>query len=476
MANYDVAVVGGGPGGYVAAIRAAQLGLRAVLFERERVGGLCLNWGCIPSKAILRNADVVRLVKEADRWGIGGTARATFNLGSAIDRSRKVVDQLVSGVEGLLRDNGVEVVAGAASLKDRSTVVCNRESYEAKAVIVATGASTRNIPGVTPDGKAVITSREALELRKAPKRAIVIGAGPVGVEFAHIWNSYGSDVTVVEMLDTVMPLEDPDIGRVLRRSFEARGMKCMVKTRVDGVEVAGGKATVSVSGEGKPQRLEADVVLVAVGFVPHTEGLNLDAAGVATQRGFITIDDQMQTNVPGIYAIGDVTGKLCLAHVAMQQGVIAAEHIAGRTVPALDYVQMPRATFCQPQVGSIGYTEKAARDAGYAVKSGRFPLSALGKAIAMGETEGFVKVVAEEPTGQVLGIHMIGHDVNDLLGEATMVALLEATTTELGFAVHAHPTLAEAIKEAALAVEGEAIHVARRKLGKTPVPPGGTQR
>jgi dihydrolipoamide dehydrogenase len=475
MAKYDVAVIGGGPGGYVAAIRAAQLGLRVVLFERERVGGLCLNWGCIPSKAILRNADVVRLVKDAERWGIGGTAKATFDLGSAIDRSRKVVDQLVSGVEGLLRDNGVEVVAGAASLKDRSTVLCNGQPYETKAIIVATGASIRLLPGVTPDGKTVITSREALELRKPPKRAVVIGAGAVGVEFAHIWNSYGSQVTLVEMLDTLVPLEDPDIGRVLRRSFEGRGMKCLVKTRVDGVDVAGGKATVTLSGEGGPQQIVADTVLVAVGFVPHTEGLKLDAAGVATQRGFVTIDDQMQTNVPGVYAIGDVTGKLMLAHVAMQQGVIAAEHIAGKPVPALDYVQMPRATFCQPQVGSVGYGEQAARDAGYSVKTGRFPLTALGKAIAMGETEGFVKVVADEPTGQVLGIHMIGHDVNDLLGEATMVALLEATTIEVGFAVHAHPTLAEAIKEAALAVDGEAIHVARRKLGKT-APPGGTPR
>jgi dihydrolipoamide dehydrogenase len=260
-----------------------------------------------------------------------------------------------------------------------------------------------------------------------------------------------------------VPLEDPDIGRQLQRSFQARGIDCLVKTRVESVSVEGATATVSVSGGGTDKKLIADGVLVAVGFVPHTAGLNLEGIGVTTQRGFVTIDDQMQTNVPGVYAVGDVTGKLMLAHVAMEQGVLAAEHIAGQTVPLLDYVQMPRATFCQPQVGSIGYTEEAARQAGYAVKTGRFPLTALGKAIAVGETEGFVKVVADEATGQVLGIHMIGHDINDLLGEATMVALLEATTVEVGFAVHAHPTLSEAIKEAALAVSGEAIHLARRR-------------
>ncbi|MGI8926984.1 MAG: dihydrolipoyl dehydrogenase [Tepidiformaceae bacterium] len=473
MASYDVAVIGGGPGGYVAAIRTAQLGNRAVLFERDHVGGLCLNWGCIPSKAILRNADVVNLVRDAERWGIG-VSKATFDLGSAIDRSRKVVEQLVGGVEGLLRDNGVEVVTGGASLQWPGGVLCNGQLYETERVIIATGATTRDLPGVEADGKVVITSREALERRKAPGRAVVIGAGPVGVEFAHIWASYGAKVTIVEMLETLVPLEDADIGRQLKRSFESRGMTCLLKSRVESVAVKGGVATVTVAAEGGKQKIEADAVLVAIGFVPHTEGLQLEAAGVATERGFVPIDDHMETNVAGIYAVGDVTGKLMLAHVASQQGVIAAEHIAGHRVPVLDYQQMPRATFCQPQVGSIGYTEKQAKDAGYRVKAGRFPFSALGKAIAVGQTEGFVKVVADEPTGQVLGIHMVGHDVNDLLGEATMVALLEATTVELGFAVHAHPTLAEALKEAALAVDGEAIHIAHRKAAR-PAAQGATQ-
>lgn len=465
MADFDIAVIGGGPGGYVAAIRAAQLGKSVVIFERDRLGGLCLNWGCIPSKALLKNADVVNLVREAEAWGIKGTGKATFDFGAAIDRSRAVVDKVVGGVEGLMRDNGITVVQGAASLKDTRTVIAGGKDYSASSIIIGTGASTRLLPGIQPDGKVVLTSREALENRAVPKQAIVIGAGPVGVEFAHLWASYGSQVTIVELLDTLVPLEDPDAGRALKHAFDARGITSLLKTRVEGVEVKGSKATVQVKTEAGEQVLEADAVLLAVGFVPHTKGLNLDAAGVATQRGFITIDDHMETNVPGVYAIGDVTGKLMLAHVAMQQGVIAAEHIAGKAVPALDYVQMPRATFCQPNIGSIGYTEQDAKDAGFKVKTGRFPLTALGKAIASAHTEGFVKVVADEPTGQILGIHMVGHDINDLLGEATMVALLEATTIEVGFAVHAHPTLPEAIKEAALAVDGEAIHIARRRAG-----------
>lgn len=465
MADYDVAVIGGGPGGYVAAIRAAQLGKSVVVFERDRMGGLCLNWGCIPSKALLKNADIVNLVRDASNWGIKGVDKATFDFGAAVERSRRVVDKVVGGVEGLMRDNGITVINNVATLKDTRTITAGGKDYSASAIVIATGASTRALPGIQPDGKVIITSREALEQQKVPKRAIVIGAGPVGVEFGHLWASYGSEVTIVELLDTLVPLEDPDIGRALKRSFEARGIKCLVKTRVDGVEVNGSKATVTVKSDEGEQKLEAEAVLVAVGFVPHTQSLNLESAGVATQRGFITIDDQMRTNVPGIYAVGDVTGKLMLAHVGMQQGVIAAEQIAGKTVPILDYVQMPRATFCQPNIGSIGYTEQAAKDAGFTVKTGRFPFTALGKSVAVGHTEGFVKVVADEPTGQVLGIHMIGHDINDLLGEATMVALLEATTIEVGFAVHAHPTLAEAIKEAALAVDGEAIHIARRRAG-----------
>jgi len=467
MAAYDVAIIGGGPGGYVAAIRAGQLGLRTVLFEKERVGGLCLNWGCIPSKALLKNADVVNYVKDASKWGIAAKG-VTFDFASAIDRSRKVVDTLVSNVEQLVKANGVDIVPAAAQLDGPGRLTANGESYEAKNIIIATGAGNRAIPGVELDGRVVITSREALARKDPPKRAVIIGAGPVGVEFGHLWASYGSEVTIVELLDTMVPLEDADVGRQLKRSFEGRGIRCLTGTRVDGVKVDGDTAKVRVSSEKDGEsELEADAVLVAVGFLPSTAGLNLESAGVEIdQRGWITIDGQMRTNVPGIYAIGDTTGKLLLAHVAMAEGTIAVEHIAGKQVAELDYIQMPRATFSQPQIGSIGYTEQQARDAGYLVKVGRFPMAAIGRSVAVGETEGFIKVVADEATGQVLGIHMIGHDVVELLGEATMVALLEATTVELGFAVHTHPTLSEGLKEAALAVDGEAIHIARRRASR----------
>ena len=465
MASYDVGIIGGGPGGYVAAIRAAQLGMRVALFERDRVGGVCLNWGCIPSKALLKNAEVVNLVRRAETWGIHAE-NVTFDLGSAVDRSRAVVEKIVAGVEGLLKDAGVEVIKGSAALAGPHAVSADGVRHETKNVVIASGTTSRNLPGLVPDGRVVLSSKDAVVVRHPPPRAIIIGAGPVGVEFGHLWASYGSQVTIIELLDTIVPLEDPDVSRVLRRSFEARGIACRTGTKVDSIQVSGDVARVSISANGKQEQLEAEAVLVAIGFVPQTQYLNLESANVQTQRGFIGVDERMRTNVPSVYAIGDVTGKLPLAHVASAQGVIAAEAIAGQKTAVLDYIQMPRATFSEPQVGSIGYTEKQAKEAGYTVKTGRFPLTALGRAVAVAETEGFIKVIADEPTGQVLGIHMVGHGVNDMLGEASMVSLLEATTVELGFAVHAHPTLPEALKEAALAVNGEAIHVAHRRAGQ----------
>ncbi len=474
MADFDVGVIGAGPGGYVAAIRAAQLGLRVVLFERDRVGGLCLNWGCIPSKALLRNADVVNLVRDGARWGIA-TDGLRIDYDAAFQRSRSVVEKLVGGVEGLLRENGVTVVTGDASLESARAIHSAGQTYGVRSVIIATGASARVLPGLEPDGERIITSREALALRAVPARAVIIGAGPVGVEFAHLWASYGAAVTLVEVMDGVVPLEEPEVSRVLQRSFERRGVTCKTGVRVERVERTTAGLSVHLSGAAA-ETIEADTVLVAAGFVPHTTGLGLDALGVATERGFITIDDSMRTNIAGVYAIGDVTGKLMLAHAAMAQGVAAAEQIAGKPTPTLDYRQMPRATFCQPHVGSVGFTEADARDAGFAVRTGRFPLTALGKAIAFGETEGFVKVVADEATGQVLGVHVVGHDANDMLGEASLAALLEATTREVGFAVHAHPTLSEALKEAALAADGEAIHIVQKRPATAAAAKGAPQR
>lgn len=473
MDTYDIAIVGGGPGGYVAAIRAAQLGFRTVLFEADRVGGLCLNWGCIPSKALLRHADVLNLVREAGGWGIA-VEGVRVDYAAAVDRSRQVVDRIVTGVEGLLRDNGVEVIPARARLVDASTVEGDGHRVHARWVILATGGKPRSLPGIEPDGELVITSREALARRAVPSRPVIVGAGAIGVEFAHLWATYGAEVTLVELLDTVLPQEDPDVSRALRRSFEARGVRCLTSARVAAIERQGSFARVTVEHGGEREVVEADVVLIAIGFGANTDGLGLTEVGVATERGFVAVDEAMRTNVPGVLAIGDVTGKLMLAHVAMQQGVVAVERLAGRPVPALDYVQMPRATFCQPQVGSIGYTEPAARAAGFAVRTGRFPFTALGRAIAVGETEGFVKVVAEAETKQLLGLHVIGHEVVDLLGAASLATLLEATTEELGFAVQVHPTLSEAVKEAALAVDGEAIHIARRRPSSAATRQGGS--
>lgn len=462
MAEYEVAVIGGGPGGYACAIRAGQLGKKVVLFERESLGGTCLNWGCIPSKALLKNADVLNLVRDAGQWGVS-VGEVSADYAAAVDRSRTVVEKMVGGVASLLKGAGVDVVAAEASFKHKGVLTADGADYNVENVVLATGASTRMLPGAPIDGKTVITSREALALRKVPKRVVIIGAGPVGVEFAHVWASYGADVTLVEMLDDVVPQEDPDVSKQLRRSFGARGITSLIGTKFESLEKKSRSAVVTVSKDGEKTELKADVVLVAIGFVPHTASLNLVAANVETDRGFVTVDEQMRTNVPGVYSIGDVTGKMMLAHVATQQGIIAAEHIAGRTNPALDYIQMPRASFCQPQIGSVGYTEPAAKAAGFDVKTGRFPFAALGKAIAVGETEGFVKVVAEVSTGQVLGVHIIGHDITDLMGEASLASVLEATTKELGFAVHVHPTLSEALKEAALAADYEAIHITQRR-------------
>ncbi len=464
MDEYDLAVIGGGPGGYVAAIRAAQLGQRVVIFEKERLGGLCLNWGCIPSKAVLRNAEVVNYLREGDTWGITIQGEPTFDFGAAIDRSRQVVEKIVGGVETLMKQNGITVVEAEASFASAGIISADGREYAAASTIIATGASTQTLPGVAVDGETVVTSREALARRRAPAGAVVIGGGPVGVEFAYMWSSYGAEVRIIERLETLLPNEDPEIGKALEKSFAKRGIATTRGASVEGVSVSGGTARVQVATDAGTEMVEADTVLVAVGFVPHTAGLGLDRAGVETdEQGFIRIDDNLQTNVQGVYAVGDVTGKLMLAHVASQQGVAAVEHLAGLGPPTLDYRQMPRATYCQPQVATIGYTEREATDAGFAVRTGRFPFAALGHAIAMGDTEGFIKVVADSATGQILGIHMIGHDVNQVLGEASLGVLLEATTVELGFAVAPHPSLSEALKEAALAADGNAIHIAHRR-------------
>ena len=460
MADYDVVVLGSGPGGYVAGIRASQLGMRAAVVERAEVGGVCLNWGCIPSKALIRNAEVLSLFQHASEYGIT-VDNLRFDFGKAVDRSREVVGRLTRGVGFLLKKNKVEYVEGTGVLQDPDTVRIDGtdRTLSTDNVIIATGASFMELPALPIDGRVVITSRQALERRDVPSRVVIVGGGATGVEFAYVYRKYGAEVTIVELLPRLVPLEDEEISSELERSFKKQGIAAMTGSQVDGVEVDGDIARVAVSGEAGEVQIECDSVLVAVGASGNIDGIGLDELGVATERGYIAINDTMETNVPGIYAIGDVTGKLLLAHVASAQGVTAVEAMAGLEPPKLDYELMPRATYCNPQVASFGLTEAQARERGHNVRIGKFPFSASGKAMALNETEGMVKLVVDADIGDVLGAHMIGAEVTELLGELSMAKLLESTNKELGWLVHPHPTVSEMVKEAALAADGEAIHI-----------------
>ena len=460
MADYDVVVLGSGPGGYVAAIRAGQLGLATAIVELDDLGGVCLNWGCIPSKAILRNAQVLNLVRHAGDFGIS-FRDLTFDFGQAIDRSRQVVEQLTRGVGMLLRKNNVEVVHGRGVLRDAGTIEIAADGRQLTGdnVIIATGARQRPISSLPIDHRVVITSREALEQRKVPNRVVIVGGGATGCEFAHIYRTYGAEVTIVELLPRLIPGEDDEVSALLEQSFTRRGMRLLTGASVQGISVNGDGARVSISADGSDSVIECDTVLVAVGVQGNIDGIGLESVGIETENGFIEIDERMRTNVPNVFAIGDVTGKLLLAHAASAQGVTAVETIAGLDPPELDYTFMPRAIYCEPQVASFGLTEAQATARGIQVKVGKFPLSASGKALALAESEGLVKLVIDSEIGEVLGVHMIGADVTELLGELSMTRLLEGTTNELGWLVHPHPTISEAIKEAALAAEGAAIHI-----------------
>ena len=460
MADYDLVVLGSGPGGYVAAIRAGQLGMRTAIIERDAIGGVCLNWGCIPSKALIRNAEVLNLVRHASDFGISFD-NMQYDYGKAIDRSRQVVRRLTNGVAFLLKKNNVEQIMGTGVLKDQNTVrvVDSGDALSTSNVLIATGARQRALPNIPVDGQTVITSREAIVEREIPPRVVIIGGGATGVEFAYVYRSYGAEVTVIELLPRLIPLEDEDISKQLERSFKKQGIKTMAGAKVEGVSVESNIAKVSVSNGAGTSVLECDKVLVAVGVQGNIENIGLEPVGVESERGFITIDDHMKTSVPGIYAIGDVTGKLLLAHVASAQGVTAVETMAGLDPPQLDYSLMPKAIYCKPQVASFGLTEEQAREQGYSIKIGGFPFSASGKALALGETDGLIKLVVDTEIGEIIGAHMIGAEVTELLGEVSLTKLLEGTTTELGWLVHPHPTISEMLKEAALGVDGQAIHI-----------------
>lgn len=460
MDDFDVVVVGAGPGGYVAAIRAAQLKLKTALIERDTVGGICLNWGCIPSKALLRNAEILELFHRAGEFGFTVDGLHA-DLGAAVARSRRVVDRSVEGVQFLLRKNEVQLFKGDGVLISANDVEVRPDGQRlhAKSIVLATGARTRELAELPIDGRRVMTSRQALELREAPGSIVIVGGGAVGCEFAYIYRTYGSEVTILEQLPHLLPIEDEEISAQIERSFKKQGMKLLTNTRV--VELTPGEGGVGiVVEEGASRRtLQAERVLVGIGVQGNSDDLGLEAAGVRIERSWVPVDERMATNVANVYAIGDLTGPPLLAHVASAQGVHAVEQIAGLAPRRLDYEQMPRATYCQPEVGAIGLTELQARQRYGEVDVGHFPFRANGRAVALGEPDGLVKVVVDRKSGQLLGIHMVGSGVTELLGEASLAQTLEATSDQLGFTVHAHPTLSEAVKEAALSARGEAIHV-----------------
>jgi dihydrolipoamide dehydrogenase len=454
----DVAIVGTGPGGYVAAIRCAQLGLSVVAVEDDRPGGVCLNWGCIPTKALLRNAEIVHLFERAGDFGIR-VDKVEPDYAEAIRRSRAVADRMAKGVEFLFRKNRVTLVRGRGRLASATTVEVQGEggadTIEARAVILATGSAPKSLPGVTIDEKLVISSNGAVRQEYRPKSLIVIGAGAVGVEFADVYRSYGTDVTLLEALPRIVPIEDEEVSTHLARSFNRRGITLKTGVTVSAVKPGGAGVIVETDGE----RLEAEQVLMAVGRAAKVTGLGLEAVGVKVERGFVAVGPRMETSVKGIYAIGDMAGPPLLAHKAMAEGVLAAETIAGRDPQPLDYSNVPSCTYCRPQVASLGLTEAKARENGREVSVGRFPFTASGKAVALGETEGFVKVVADKATGEILGVHILGAEATELIHEFAVGRTLEATLEEIVHTIHAHPTLSEGALEATLAALGHAIHI-----------------
>ncbi len=464
MSNYDVIIIGAGPGGYVAAVRAAQLGQKTAIIDKEWLGGVCLNVGCIPSKSLLKNADVAHtLLKRGRELGFSFD-NLNLDYGTAVKRSRKVSNRLVKGVGFLMKKNGIDVHEGVAKLIAKDSVkITAKDGSEsilnAKNIIIATGASAMVPPVWKVDGENVLTYLEAITQEKLPKSVIIIGSGAIGVEFATIWNSYGVDVTIVEMLPRIVPMEDEEVSEELTKAFKKRKIKLMTGHKVEGIENLGDegvKVTVSVGEEKKI--LEADQALVAIGFRPNIKNIGLEEVGVEINpQGFIQINEKMATNIPGIWAIGDVTGKLMLAHVGSAMGIVAAEEIAGLETKALNYEMMPRATYCQPQVASFGATEAQARERGE-VKVVKFPFQANGKALGLGEYAGWVKLVLDADD-KILGAHLIGPEVTELLPELTLAQMKDLTPADIGHNVHAHPTLSETLMEVAHAAEGMAIHI-----------------
>ena len=460
--SFDLIVVGGGPGGYVAAIRAAQLGLKTALVEEQHLGGICLNWGCIPTKALLRTAEVYETIKHAAQYGLS-VKEASFDLAKVVERSRKIAGQLNQGVAHLLRKNKVTVFDGRGRLAGAGTVQCTKNgkatALKAKHIILATGARARSLPGLAPDGKLIWTYKEAMVPAAMPKSLLVVGSGAIGIEFASFYRTMGADVTVVEILDRILPVEDEEISTFARKAFEKQGIAIHTGTSVKGLTKTGDKVRASLEGGGKTSEVEAERVILAVGIVGNVEDLGLEGTKVKVEKAHIVIDEWCRTGEPGVYAIGDVAGPPWLAHKASHEGVLCVEKIAGvKGVHPLDVSRIPGCTYSRPQVASVGLTEKAARERGHAIKVGRFPFIGNGKAIALGEPEGMVKTVFDEKTGELLGAHMVGAEVTELIQGYGIARTLEGTEAELMATVFPHPTLSEMMHESVLDAFGRAVH------------------
>ena len=461
--KYDIIIVGSGPGGYVTAIRASQLGFKTAVVEKENLGGVCLNWGCIPTKALIKSANVFEYIQHAKDYGIE-VGKAVADFGAIVKRSRDVAGGMSKGVQFLMKKNKIDVIEGIGKLKPGKKVdVTDAEGkvseYSADHIIIATGARSRELPNLPMDGEKVFGYRKAMTLEKLPKKMIVVGSGAIGIEFAYVYNALGTEVTVVEFLPTIVPLEDEEVSKQLGRSLKKQGIKIMVSSSVEKVDISGKGVKATVKTKKGEEILEADVVLSAVGITSNIENIGLEEVGIVTDKGKVLVNDFYETNIPGHYAIGDLIPGPALAHVASAEGITCVENIKGMDVEAIDYSNIPGCTYCSPEVASVGMTEKAAIEAGYEVKVGKFPFSASGKASAAGAKEGFVKLIFDAKYGELLGGHMIGANVTEMVAELVAVRKLETTGHEIIKAIHPHPTMSEAIMEAAAAAYGEVIHI-----------------
>jgi len=463
MSKFDIIVLGSGPGGYVTAIRASQLGFKTAIIEKESLGGVCLNWGCIPTKALLKSAQVFEYLKHADDYGLT-IENYDKDFDAVVNRSRNVAGTMSKGVQFLMKKNKIEVIMGYGTLKAGKKVAVVSEDgtetvYEADNIIIATGARARELPSLPQDGKKVIGYREAMTLPKQPKKLIVVGSGAIGVEFAYFYNAMGTNVTLVEYMPRIIPVEDEEISKQMERSFTKSGIKVMTSAEVTKVDTSGKGVKATVKTDKGEEVLSADIVLSAVGIKTNIENIGLEELGIATDRDKIIVNDFYQTNLPGYYAIGDVTSGQALAHVASAEGILCVEKIAGQHVEPIDYNNVPGCTYCFPEVASVGYTEEQAKEKGYEIKVGKFPFTASGKAQAGGHTDGFVKVIFDAKYGEWLGCHMIGAGVTDMIAEAVVGRKLETTGHEILKTVHPHPTMSEAVMEAVAAAYDEVIHI-----------------